>query len=301
LLKENMRVDNILVPIDFSPPSRSALHYAMALAQQCRARLMLLHVAESSAAFSYSFPEDIAEIERRHVEDARRLLGALVTPEDRNGLDLITTVKSGEVVDEIASTAVEEGADLLVMGAHGHGLLRRSVIGSVARKILERLDVPVVMVRRLARVPAFRRILFVTDFSESSRSGLHSALDLARITRSNLIALNAVDVGLEGGAEAAVYLSESRLEEAHAKLQQLKADTRQKNFDVDAVVAEGSIAGTVIKAAQEKSADLIAIGVPRHGDVSIAEGLISDSHMPVLAIPVSESASAESPSEAPAA
>jgi nucleotide-binding universal stress UspA family protein len=183
------------------------------------------------------------------------------------------------------------------MGAHGRGLFGRSVIGSVAKKILRGLDVPVVIVRPLVRVPAFGRILFATDLSEPSRRGLYLALELAQITRSNVVTLNAVDVGLEGGAEAAVYLGERSLQEALAKLQEFKTDAPQQNFEINAVLAEGSIAGTIIKTAAQKSIDLIAIAVSSRGDASVAETLINDSPVPVLAIPVRELRNEKSPAE----
>src|SRR6266571_73785 len=53
-----LRVKSILVPLDFSPPSMNALHYAAAFARQFKAKLTLLHVVEPVATpdFAASFP-----------------------------------------------------------------------------------------------------------------------------------------------------------------------------------------------------------------------------------------------------
>ena len=49
------------------------------------------------------------------------------------------------VSDEILSRLADEGADLLVMGAYGHGRLRELILGGVTRSILQQMTVPVLM------------------------------------------------------------------------------------------------------------------------------------------------------------
>jgi hypothetical protein len=56
-----------------------------------------------------------------------------------------------------------------------------------------------------------------------------------------------------------------------------------------------------VHAADEKSADLIAITASPNSDGSIAESIIGESHIPVLAIPVHAIGNKESPADAPAA
>src|SRR5262245_28545633 len=54
----DLGVKSILVPIDFSPPSKNALAYAVAVARRFRAKLTLLHVVEPMVTpdFAASFP-----------------------------------------------------------------------------------------------------------------------------------------------------------------------------------------------------------------------------------------------------
>src|SRR5262245_42329668 len=206
-----MRIEKILVAMDFSPTSRLALQHALALARKCGGRLAVLHVAESSNTLTSSFSEETVDIQREHIEQARRMLDALVGAAEWNHVNLRTILKTGDIADSIISTAVGEEMDFLVMGTHGRGLFGRPVIGSVTHKVLHNLDIPVLTVRQLVRIPTFDRMLFATDLSESSRQGLRFVSEeLAQAMESNVIALHAVDVGLEGGAEAAVYLGEQR-------------------------------------------------------------------------------------------
>ena len=287
-----MRIDKILVPMDFSPTSILALQHAMTLARKTRGRLTLLHVVESATELTSDFPDETLPIQRSHIDQARRMLDALVGPEEWNALDLRTIVKTGDIADEIIATARDQGMDFLVMGAHGRGFFGRSVIGSVTQKILGRLQIPILIVRRLVPVPAFGRILFAIDLSKASSEVLHSVLELAGVTQSKVIAMNAVDVGLEGGAEAAVYLGEQRLKEARVQLNQFKAELSGENLEVEAVLAETSLAATIIRAAEEHHADLIAITASPTG--LVAEAIIREAQIPVLSIPVRATATQES-------
>jgi nucleotide-binding universal stress UspA family protein len=49
--------------------------------------------------------------------------------------------------DEILTTANRQACDLIVMGTHGHSGLRGALIGSVAQKVLNKANVPVMIVR----------------------------------------------------------------------------------------------------------------------------------------------------------
>ena len=55
--------------------------------------------------------------------------------------------KVGHPADEIAALAKAGGFDLLIMGSHGHGVLKNLVLGSVATKVLAQCSVPVLLVR----------------------------------------------------------------------------------------------------------------------------------------------------------
>ena len=288
-----MQIERILVPTDFSPLSRLALDHGLAFARKFRARLMLLHVVELGDTVT------LPETARSEQEQARRMLSALIEPEDQTGLDIRTIVKSGKVADEILSTGDEERADLIVLGTHGRGPIAHLLLGSVTQTVLQSVDVPVLTVTHVRRAPAFRRILFATDFSELSKEGSRYALQLAETTSASLIAVHAVVVGVEGGAEAGVYLSDSRMNESRAALEEFKATAGRGRIAIETVVSEGAAADVILKSAENKSADLIVITV-RNTDSTkrtplgpAAERIIREARVPVLAIPTLAEAPAE--------
>jgi nucleotide-binding universal stress UspA family protein len=302
-----MQIKKVLVPTDFSPPSRLALNYGVAFARKFRAKLTLLHIVEPSTALTYTFTTETERIEKEHFEQARRMLPALIAPEDQDDLDLRTLVKSSDVEEQILSTIREEGVDLVVMGTHGRGLVGRWLIGSVTQRMLQKVEIPILTVCHVARFPAFDRILFATNLSEPSKEGSRFALELAQMTDSNLTALHAVDVGVEGGAEAAVYLSGRRLEEARAKMDEFKAEASRQKLKVETVLAEGAAADAILKTAEEHSADFIVITIEKGGLMertlvsSTAERVIREADIPVLAIPVGAKAKPEQTEEPHAA
>jgi nucleotide-binding universal stress UspA family protein len=63
------------------------------------------------------------------------------------GLAVEFVVREGDPGLEIAQLACERAADLIVMGSHGRGLLRRATLGSAADKVLSSCKVPVLIVR----------------------------------------------------------------------------------------------------------------------------------------------------------
>ena len=63
------------------------------------------------------------------------------------GIEGSLVERVGDAALEIAQLATDGNYDLVVMGSHGRGLLKRAVLGSVAHKLLGRCSVPVLIVR----------------------------------------------------------------------------------------------------------------------------------------------------------
>jgi nucleotide-binding universal stress UspA family protein len=63
------------------------------------------------------------------------------------GLDVGTQTLAGRPDEVIAQVVAETGADLLVMGAYGHGALRNMILGSVTSTLLRECKVPALVFR----------------------------------------------------------------------------------------------------------------------------------------------------------
>ena len=53
----------------------------------------------------------------------------------------------GSPAQEIVRAMQREKAQLIVMGTHGHGLLGRALMGSVAQKVVADCETPVLLVK----------------------------------------------------------------------------------------------------------------------------------------------------------
>src|SRR5215467_5849956 len=106
-----MRINRILVPVDFSPPSTLAVNHGVALARKFRGKLSLLHVVESPKALLYTFPSEAEKVERQRRAQAEKMLPALVSRQDQDDLDVRFLVKTGEVEATIEDAVHEEEAD----------------------------------------------------------------------------------------------------------------------------------------------------------------------------------------------
>jgi nucleotide-binding universal stress UspA family protein len=297
-----VQIDKILVPIDFSRPSRWALGHAVLLARQYGAGLVLLHVAKSSP--KALFPAEAAEVQKEDYDRSRELLSVLVKKEDRNGLDIQYAAKTGDVRVHILSTIRDEHADLVVMGFHRRGLVGSWLAGSLAESILKTTDVPVLMVGQPARRRPVNRILLATDLSDTGTPLTNYGFELARQTHADLLAVHAVEVGVEGGAEAAEYLGKSRVEEARERMNGLVQDADREDVNFESVVVESAAADAVLTSAANRPVDLIVIGIQRNhftGDNDIgttAERVIHESPVAVLIVPQPSEVSRSEPQEA---
>ncbi len=142
-------IKKILVPIDFSDYSKSALRYAIEFAKQFNAKLYLIYVVEPiiyPADFSMgqvTFPS--AEIDLN--ERAREELENLAKAEIGDSLEYEVITKTGKPFAEINETASEIDADLIIIATHGHTGVEHLLFGSTAEKVVRKAPCPVLTLR----------------------------------------------------------------------------------------------------------------------------------------------------------
>lgn len=138
----------MVVAIDFSHMTEPTVVVAADLAKLAACTLWLLSVAPPVAEFVGR------QLGRRVVEDpppddVRQNFEALAALQRRFESEAIR-VKSrmvrGEAVECILEESARIGADLIVLGSHGHGKLYRSFVGSVSEGVLRGAKCPVLIV-----------------------------------------------------------------------------------------------------------------------------------------------------------
>ena len=154
----------ILVAIDGTRASQRAFQTALALAEDQRAVLDIVHVLEivpplpagpmGGAYVSADYVDAMTQALRRSGE---RTLAKAATEAGARGVSAETalvTGTDGSVADSILQQAKKRRADLVVVGTHGRRGLRRAVMGSDAEAVLRECRVPVLVVRGNARARA---------------------------------------------------------------------------------------------------------------------------------------------------
>ena len=115
-----IRITRILVPVDFSEPSKTAVNYGLSLALEFDAQLLLANIAP--------FDRDL-------YEKAEVQLFELIPKDLWERVDFETIVRCGDVRQEILSIVNDRQVDLVVMGSHGRGYFERMVLGSVTERM----------------------------------------------------------------------------------------------------------------------------------------------------------------------
>lgn len=137
-------VDRILFATDFSEAAPVAWSTARSMAAALEAELVVQHVVPPLTVQG-DFPPDIYS--RYHEEaraEAEREFARLLA--DTAGVKARTRLDGGRVAEEILRAAVEERADLIVMGTTGRSGVRRLLVGSVAAEVVRRAPCAVVTV-----------------------------------------------------------------------------------------------------------------------------------------------------------
>lgn len=141
-------MDRIVVGIDGSPHAERALHWALDEAERRGAKVEAVSVHPAPMSM-YAVPMEAVVytgVTREKLDDASRGLLQRTVERALGGRDIEVDqiVAEGTPSGVLKDTA--KGADLLVVGTHGRGAIRGSLMGSVTLKVIHDPPCPVVAV-----------------------------------------------------------------------------------------------------------------------------------------------------------
>ena len=82
-----------------------------------------------------------------HREEAEKVLRPIEKFLQRHDIAFTTRWAVGNPGVEIVKAAKKDKAQMIVMGTHGHGILGRAILGSVAQNVLTQIEIPVLLVK----------------------------------------------------------------------------------------------------------------------------------------------------------
>ncbi len=142
------KIRRIVCPTDFSPTAHHACDYAAEIAKSFGAELILLHVIPEmsyptrSFGMAVAFPhlrEELRQRANEELEGERKRLDP--------SIKTTTELRDGVSHEQILDCAKTQGADLIVMGTHGHTGLAHLMLGSAAERVVRMATCPVMTVR----------------------------------------------------------------------------------------------------------------------------------------------------------
>lgn len=169
----------ILVPVDFSEPSKAAARYAIALAEHWNAETIILYNAYQqpipadpllteptlNAMEVYNVSE-LGDISREHLQRFRTELQNEVS-----GLLQIQVMgEFNDLIDGIEEVCSSQSIDLVVTGITVGDKLTETLVGSRALDIAKRITTPVLIVPHEAVYQPIQNILFACDYKKVAKT-----------------------------------------------------------------------------------------------------------------------------------
>lgn len=139
----------ILVAIDFSDSSDNAFQASIMLAREFSAKLLIVHVINEPVDLRGFYVPHISfdKLEEEIEEGAKKLMESFCRQHVRDFETYETFIVPGIPYEAIIGRAVDEGADLIVIGTHGRTGLDHVLFGSTAEKVVRKSPLPVLTVR----------------------------------------------------------------------------------------------------------------------------------------------------------
>ena len=285
---------SILVPLDGSGFSGQILPYVRLLAGASRCAVELLHIRDGAARPPFTLGAQPIDAYLKEVA-AKYLTG-----------DVRITILEGDPAEAIISRAKANRDCAVAMTTHGLSGLRRWLLGSIAHKVAQGAENPLLLIRPQESEEAaevkLKTVIVPLDGSSLAESVLPHVISLARplALEVNLIRVYALPasayVVAEGVAGAGpAPFREAAEKESGAYLDGKVAELRATGIGrVLATTLEGEPAGEIIDLARKTPANLIAIsthgrsGIGRWLLGSVAERVLQHSGDPVLLIRAAE-------------
>lgn len=238
----------VLCPIDLSNHSKSALYIAAGFAHQRGSRLVVLYADAAARRNQTTFLEAKAELD----DFVRATLPGWFSY--REGIEVL--LRDGAAVETILAVARETRAHLIVMGTRGRGAFGSALLGSTAKEILRRTQVPVVVVpltdteivslEEAGSRPHLGIVLVPVDVHSPSPNQLAWAAQISVSSDHHLLMLNVVPRGGD------VHVARERMNAL--------AHTVKTTHGFRLMVREGQVADEVCHVVRHDAIKFIVLG-----------------------------------------
>jgi nucleotide-binding universal stress UspA family protein len=141
-----MNFRRILIAVDSSPVAAHAAAVGIELARSLGGEVAFIHVVDPAQNWAPESGVPTADLVDRAVQEGKRLLAGF-RPRATLQASPLEFIQVGKPVSEIVQAAKDWPADMIVLGSHGRGGIRRLLLGSVAEGVMRHAPCPVLVVR----------------------------------------------------------------------------------------------------------------------------------------------------------
>ena len=284
-----MRVDTLLVAVDFSDTAEEAARWASHVFAPS-ARVVLLHVIDPPDRPRFARdrlppPGTFEDIAREHATERLRELTERLARQD-----IRVEIRIGKPYEQVAAVATEVSASLVVIGPHGDRLRPSKFLGTTADRIARTSPVPILVVTTPPENAPKRILVPVADTALTPRvmewtSALAEQFD-ARVTLlhvwSNAVYSHVASMSYARKpteAAARKEITKELRDAATSWLQEIvPSDTARHRFA--AAISYGRAGDAVLEQAHEGNAELIILG--RSGTGLVMPALLGSTTNTVL-------------------
>ena len=270
----------LLLATDGSECARRALDFLRALPLSPDSELTILTVIDRELYGNGTEGESLSEEHRETLlkakemlaSDAEKLLeeeGARFTDPD---LRWSAQVRYGLPAEEIVRTAGELDVDLIVMGNHGHGSVKRFLLGSTSDRVMQYASCPVLIVRPdltgdtddTMRHEHPLHILLAYDDSRYAREAAEFLSNLPMTAETRVTALSVlplVTLYRQDVTQQLQWMWKEKRKLAEAGLAWVTGNVEWKTEHVGSQLREHpDVSEAIVDAADELDVDMIVIG-----------------------------------------
>ncbi|WP_126243635.1 universal stress protein [Chitinophaga rhizosphaerae] len=178
----------ILVPTDFSPTAEKAFRFALDLAQRSNGSIILYHACTPVESIFVGTAETRNEYNTKSKIDTLKRLQRLrkKVAAGSPGVAVSTIVGRSPFIDKLLEFVIDHHIDLIVMGTQGCSGLKKTIIGSEAARVVERVDRPVLLVPGSYEFKELGRFVFATDFLQTDKAALATVSEMAKLYKADI-------------------------------------------------------------------------------------------------------------------
>jgi nucleotide-binding universal stress UspA family protein len=264
----------ILVAIDSSASSSTVIEEVTSRVWPDDAQIQLLNIIDTTGLIGIK--GDLREFMRAQREAAHSLLRSAAERLKQSAQEISILTIEGYPPQMIVERAREWGADLILLGSHGHSAIARFFLGSVAGYVLRHAHCSVAVARSHKQDGA--KVLFATDGSEASLAAARSVAKRKWAADAEFEVLGVAEEIIPvidpwyGGGMAVQQIQEETERVVREGVESAQKILLDAGLKAGAVVIKGHPKAAIVDEAEKRGAGLVVVA--SHGRRGVTRFLL---------------------------